>query len=745
MPLDLTNEPTLKSTIRTILAADMQEPVMRDWHHRLQGLLAKVSASTPEQWADRTFQLALWEDEAVTSTGMGTVRIQPAIDNEEFRQWFAQEFTTPLPEDRQQVEARLINLYDQLVKRTKALCGRVPRLKINRLLCACYPQYFTSLADVGKLELLYRAMTGLVPEHPVQAHLLVRQRIDDEFTPSEADLATRICISWRLFRHVEKSHGIPATTESGERTGLTPLPAALRRKGLTAIRGYLDTLLTFLPPLHEGLTREEFADHIRQAIPGLNDNSIGTQMNVIVSEFGVAFRDNNIYRLTPRGINLLQSQDPMELADHLLTRVLGVDHVIKALSQKSLHIRDLVAFLKSVNPGWKSDFVPRAMIYWLTSLNVVAKDSSGNYILTDAGRKWAELITWEPESLHAIQAIEPEVQMESSHGTSLLPAFGKLHETLKELTQGKLAFERDLIQRLHAGLWFHPVRHFAVLTGISGSGKTQLALNYARALTGQDNAEAVRLIPVQPGWFDPSPLLGYINPLQPGLYRSAPFLELLLAASEDPSSPYVAILDEMNLSHPEQYLAPILSAMETEGMIELHDLPEDATAIPGRIRYPRNLAIIGTLNMDETTHGLSDKVLDRAYTLEFWDIDIHAFPGWATTELPDELKDHTRVVLSGLAEALAPVRMHFGWRIIHDVLGYLAFAHQNYGQQDHTLDEAIYAKVLPKLRGESTSRFQAALANAQGVLEQNGLKRCATKLKEMRADLNETGTARFWR
>ena len=84
----------------------------------------------------------------------------------------------------------------------------------------------------------------------------------------------------------------------------------------------------------------------------------------------------------------------------------------------------------------------------------------------------------------------------------------------------------------------------------------------------------------------------------------------------------------MNLSHPEQYLAPILSAMEREGgEIPLHGGDAGAYGVPQAISYPGNLVIIGTVNMDETTMGVSDKVLDRAFTLEFWDIDVGAWAG----------------------------------------------------------------------------------------------------------------------
>ena len=123
------------------------------------------------------------------------------------------------------------------------------------------------------------------------------------------------------------------------------------------------------------------------------------------------------------------------------------------------------------------------------------------------------------------------------------------------------------------------------------------------------------MVPVQPGWHDPTPLLGCLNPLRGDSYLRTAFLDFLIRAAEAPEQAFTVVLDEMNLSHPEQYLAPLLSAMETGNPLDLHSEPEPVDEVPARLPYPRNLVLIGTVNMDETTHGLSDKVLDRALAL----------------------------------------------------------------------------------------------------------------------------------
>jgi hypothetical protein len=253
---------------------------------------------------------------------------------------------------------------------------------------------------------------------------------------------------------------------------------------------------------------------------------------------------------------------------------------------------------------------------------------------------------------------------------------------------------------------------------------------------------------VQPGWYDPTPLFGYVNPLVRDTFESTAFLELILRAAEHPSEPHVVVLDEMNLSHPEQYLAPVLSAMEIEdSSIRFHSKGEYLDSIPASIPYPKNLVLIGTVNMDETTLGLSDKVLDRAFTLEFWDIDLDEWPKWGACGLSPDDEKEVRSVLGELMEALKPARLHFGWRVLDEVVGFLR-------QRDtasstmtvsEALDRAVYSKILPKLRGEDAPRFRKALADCEKSLKDHGLKLSSDRVAELTNDLETMGSARFWR
>jgi MoxR-like ATPase len=371
-------------------------------------------------------------------------------------------------------------------------------------------------------------------------------------------------------------------------------------------------------------------------------------------------------------------------------------------------------------------------------MGVMETNAQSQLALTDGGQGWASRIDWEPESL------PPEiVDLVPLNSQVVLPELAEIIDSVGN--DGH--FPADLVARLHTSLWSHPRRHFAILTGLSGSGKTLLARAYAKALAQGGWNEKLFTLPVQPGWYDPGALLGFTNPLRDDSYVRTAFLEFLMAAAGDPERAYVAVLDEMNLSHPEQYMAPLLSAMETDDAIQLHAGGESVGGVPESIPYPPNLVLIGTVNMDETTHGLSDKVLDRAFVLEFWEIDLDAYPKWGTRSIDPAHEGRAREVLTALMQALSPARLHFGWRVVDDVLDFLSRAAgaSEALSFESALDSVIYGKVLPKLRGEDAPRFRAALASCEEALKKFGLEGSRAKIVELQRDLETTGSARFWR
>lgn len=165
-------------------------------------------------------------------------------------------------------------------------------------------------------------------------------------------------------------------------------------------------------------------------------------------------------------------------------------------------------------------------------------------------------------------------------------------------------------------------KNFLIATGLSGSGKTKLAQAVAHWITPSsvEGLKHYSLVAVGADWVGNDNVLGYPNGLHAGSYVSKPALDLIIHAGNHPSIPHFLILDEMNLSHVERYFADMLSAIESGENLHLHtdDHREaNGTIVPSSISLPKNLFIIGTVNVDETTYMFSPKVLDRANVLEF--------------------------------------------------------------------------------------------------------------------------------
>lgn len=730
----------------------------REWQDRLVPFLDWVKNTPESERATPDFQTRLWDDNPVSSAGRGTIPVDQVLRDGEFRKWLARVSIEPVPEPVDRATPHLDALYREIVDRIKPHSPKIPHLKIFRVLAALFPRHFTTVCDRYEMERLHRQMFGSKGESPVARHANVLRRLEEVLGPTPLEtrgLVTRMTFPWYLLEltTTEEPDDLPPLNPAvpGQER-LVPLPAIRRRRGLTALRGYLTTVVGALEFIQDGVSREELLAFLRAQHPDLKDNSLPAIINVLQGELAVIRRDGDKYVLNRRGQSLLESDDPTILAPWLLTRVLGVDHALVALRDHrgDLPRATLLATIRAANPGWTSGWMPTSMLAWLRACGLLDLTDDKLVRLTPAGTQWAARIDWTPEPL----APEEAPLLPTDSGVAALhqaeptviavPPFEEIYEHIAR----RGTFDKLLVASLHAGLWANSRRHFAILTGLSGAGKTLLAMAYAEAVTAQtpNERQPIRAVPVQPGWSDSTSLVGYVNPLRPDTYVRTPFLDFLLSAAADPEHPYVAVLDEMNLSHPEQYLAPLLSAMETPGAsIDLHREGDVFDGVPASIPYPSNLVLIGTVNMDETTHGLSDKVLDRALTLEFWEINVDAYPRWGQHNLPADAESKARQVLKDLGELLAPARLHFGWRVIDDVLNFFAKSLETGASHSDVLDMIVLAKIVPKLRGDDSARFRDALTGCGEILRRHGLNRAAKRVADLLDDLKTTGTARFWR
>ena len=197
---------------------------------------------------------------------------------------------------------------------------------------------------------------------------------------------------------------------------------------------------------------------------------------------------------------------------------------------------------------------------------------------------------------------------------------------------------------------------FLLLAGISGTGKSRIVRELARACWEEGSEEYTaqkpsnfEMIQVKPNWHDSSELFGYISRVsgQPE-YVPGEFLKFVARAWENIDVPHFLCLDEMNLAPVEQYFAEFLSVIESrkcneDGIITTDPILENSDTgwyfnltssitttdvirhqfNENGISLPPNLVVVGTVNMDETTFSFSRKVLDRAMSIEMNEVDLY--------------------------------------------------------------------------------------------------------------------------
>ncbi len=239
-----------------------------------------------------------------------------------------------------------------------------------------------------------------------------------------------------------------------------------------------------------------------------------------------------------------------------------------------------------------------------------------------------------------------------------------------------LCFDKNLKLEPHIINSFYnalKTKGFVILAGLSGTGKTKIFENFVKCFPEIDPNSKTKnhlFFSIRPDYKDSKSLLGFYNPLTQK-YHSTPLLDFILEASKNyleegkDADPFFVLFDEMNLARVEYYFADFLSVLEakrfenanecinnkefdgfiknlysdknlnvnqkindknykfTSQSIKIHN--ENIDNIPQEIFLPPNLYFVGTVNIDETTHMFSPKVLDRAFTIEF---DVGSFENY---------------------------------------------------------------------------------------------------------------------
>jgi hypothetical protein len=201
------------------------------------------------------------------------------------------------------------------------------------------------------------------------------------------------------------------------------------------------------------------------------------------------------------------------------------------------------------------------------------------------------------------------------------PALADLvHRVAQRIAQSGRYFSAHDVRCFLAGL---AMSRLHLLQGISGIGKTSLPLDFAAAI----GADCV-VVPVAAEWRSPQDLMGYYNPFERRFYESA-FTRALYQAQQPlhENKPFLIVLDEMNLSHPEQYFSDVLHVLELtrstgDEKLLLELMTGRVDPVPRKLEnghklvIPDNVWFIGTANQDETTVAFADKTYDRAHIIE---------------------------------------------------------------------------------------------------------------------------------
>ncbi len=311
----------------------------------------------------------------------------------------------------------------------------------------------------------------------------------------------------------------------------------------------------------------------------------------------------------------------------------------------------------------------------------------------------------------------------------------------------QIHFNREDILRLFVAAKTKP---FVILAGLTGSGKSSIARLFAAALGANAQNRRFRRIAVRPDWIDQSEVLGMVNPLS-GNFEPGWLAEVARDCERNLDQMHVVLLDEMNLAPVEHYLAEYLSALEEARsgaeatMIPLYPAgaePNNRTEWPHALPFPRNLIVIGTVNVDETTRVLSERVLDRANVLQLsvsvsdahhhhhgrgsvqpWYVPFQEWDLICATEPSDAHHDF----LVEIGEILQRAGVGVGQRAHVELERFIANA-EGVLEPELALDLGVLQRIIPKIRGFKRD-LEEALTDLLDELTAKGCRRSGAVVK----------------
>lgn len=322
-----------------------------------------------------------------------------------------------------------------------------------------------------------------------------------------------------------------------------------------------------------------------------------------------------------------------------------------------------------------------------------------------------------------------------------------LNEVNQKINEYGLHFPKRILYAFHTALKTAEMSPLTVLAGVSGTGKSELPRLYS--LFGGINFLGV---PVQPNWDCQESMLGYYNSID-NCFEATDILKLLAQSQRDPDDENglndamtMILLDEMNLANVELYFAEFLSKLETRRGRAEEDVPHIGVKIGSKmedwpLRLGRNVLWIGTMNNDETTKTLSDKVIDRGIIINFprpkklirskggilpgttplisrslWNSWVEGAYNFSEEEIKPYLEtvENINIHLGKTGRALG----HRVWQSIESYMSLYPTVIKAQSKKDrqNAMDDAfedqLVQKVMPKLRGIETRGSQGEALDA---------------------------------
>jgi len=330
---------------------------------------------------------------------------------------------------------------------------------------------------------------------------------------------------------------------------------------------------------------------------------------------------------------------------------------------------------------------------------------------------------------------------------------------------------------------------FVILAGISGTGKSKIVRLLAQSLGATSQNNQFNMISVRPDWNDSTELIGYKN-LEDKFIQGY-LTKIIQKANDNKNKPYFVCLDEMNLARVEYYLSDYLSIIESRkkvGQEIITDNLIEEIINDKKLYIPDNLYLIGTVNMDDTTFQFSRKVLDRANTIEFSDVDLENLFGETTDEdikpldvsneflkttylktldIEEDHREYAKTInkkIVQINEILKKSQKQFAYRVRDEILFYMIENKKaNLLDEDVAFDYQIMQKILPAITGSESSVEQvlidlfnficdkpvisgADIEEAENYLQKEnvGYKNSAEKIIYMLKGYSNDGYVSYW-